>query len=307
MIRILSPYLRGDAIINSVEGIPSSLESVHDENIAANSYFFSQLVWMQEWLRSVHRYPRFRERWHAVGATLDGKVAIDVGCGPGNVLKSLGDQPAVAIGVDVALGSLKLAKKIGYIPLQADAHHMPLRSSFADIVTLNATLHHCTDMEKVLLESARLVRPGGMLVLDHDPNLTAWHFRGVGLLAWKLRKPVYRLLNRGGHRSEGEEQAWAEKTEVHHRPGDGVTEDMVRSVLERLDFSVDVYPHNHDVGAGVLESKTGRAASKIRWAQRLSGIDPDSSAAALSLMIVARKSPLPGTGFRRDVNGGTPT
>jgi len=82
---------------------------------------------------------------------------------------------------------------------------------------------------------------------------------------------------------------------------------MVRSVLERLDFSVDVYPHNHDVGAGVLESKTGRAASKIRWAQRLSGIDPDSSAAALSLMIVARKSPLPGTGFRRDVNGGTPT
>jgi hypothetical protein len=97
-------------------------------------------------------------------------------------------------------------------------------------------------------------------------------------------------LNRGGHRSEGEEQAGAEKTEVHHRPGDGVTEDMLRSVLEREDFTVDVYPHNHRVGAGVLESKTGRAASKIRWAQRLSGIDPDSNAAALSLMIVARKS-----------------
>lgn len=64
---------------------------------------------MQEWLRSVHRYPQFRERWHAVGATLDGKVAIDVGCGPGNVLQSLGDKPAVAIGVDVTLGSLKLA------------------------------------------------------------------------------------------------------------------------------------------------------------------------------------------------------
>jgi len=56
------------------------------------------------------------------------------------------------------------------------------------------------------------------------------------------------------------------------------------------EFTVDVYPHNHRVGAGVLESKTGRAASKIRWAQRLSGIDPDSNAAALSLMIVARKS-----------------
>jgi hypothetical protein len=97
-------------------------------------------------------------------------------------------------------------------------------------------------------------------------------------------------LNRGGHRSEGEEQAWAEKTEIHHRPGDGVTEDMVRSVLERQGFAVDVYPHNHRIGAGVLESKAGRAASKIRWAQRLSGIDPDSSAAALSLMIVARKS-----------------
>jgi ubiquinone/menaquinone biosynthesis C-methylase UbiE len=293
VIRALSPYLKNDAAINSVGGIPSSLASDHDENIAANSHFFSQLVWMQEWLRSVHRYPQFRERWHAVGANLEGKVAIDVGCGPGNVLKSLGDKPAVAIGVDVALGSLKLAKSLGYIPLHADAHHMPLKSNFADIVTLNATLHHCTDMERVLHESARLVRPGGMLVLDHDPHLSAWHFRGMGLLAWKLRKPIYRLLNRGGHRSEGEQQAWAEKTEVHHRPGHGVTEDMVRSVLERRNFTLDIYPHNHGVGADVLESKTGRAASKIRWAQRLSGIDPDSSAAALSLMIVARKSARP--------------
>jgi ubiquinone/menaquinone biosynthesis C-methylase UbiE len=287
--RALSPFIRDGAIITNIEGIPSSLDSDHDDNIAANSYFFSQIGWMKEWLRSVHRYPEFRERWHAVGASLEGKVAIDVGCGPGNVLKSLGDKPAVAIGVDVALGSLSLAKGLGYIPLHADAHHMPLRSGLADIVTLNATLHHCTDMEEVLLESARLVRAGGMLVIDHDPHLSAWHFRGAGLLAWKLRKPIYRFLNRGGHRAEGEEQAWAERTEIHHRPGDGVTEEMVRSLLEKQGFAVDIYPHNHDVGAGVLKSETGRAASKIRWGQRLSWIDPDSNAAALSLMIVARR------------------
>ena len=47
---------------------------------------------------------------------------------------------------------------------------MPLRSGIADLVAINATVHHCDDMRAVIAESARLVAPGGLLVTDHVHN-----------------------------------------------------------------------------------------------------------------------------------------
>lgn len=285
----LRPYLREGVAIEEIRGIPSVEIASPDEALAANAYYFGQKEWMKDWLAFVHRYPEFRERWEAVVGSLDGKIVVDIGCGPGNVLASLGVRPAMAIGVDVARGSLEMAAKVGYIPLLADAHHLPLKSGIADIVMLNATLHHCVDMDRVLLECARLVKTGGTLVLDHDPQVSAWDYRGLGMVMWKMRKPLYRWMNRGGHRAEGNQQEWAERTEIHHRPGDGITEAMVREPLETAGFAVSVWPHNHAVGADILEGKMGRAKAKLRWGQRVSGIDPNSKEGALSLMVRAVK------------------
>ena len=86
----------------------------------------------------------------------------------------------------------------------------------------NATLHHCDRMAEVLAESARLVRSGGLLIVDHDPQLTAWHWRGLALAMYKVRLPIYRLFLRSAHIPR-EERLSALATEVHHRPGYGVT------------------------------------------------------------------------------------
>jgi ubiquinone/menaquinone biosynthesis C-methylase UbiE len=56
-----------------------------------------------------------------------------------------------------------------------------------DIVTLNAALHHCDDMAKVLAEAARLVRPGGLLISDRDQQLSSMDFKGISLWLWKVR------------------------------------------------------------------------------------------------------------------------
>lgn len=285
----LAPFLASDAVLEDRDGIPADPTIVWDETLQANAHYFGQHEWMQGWLQFVHRYPEFRERWLKVAGEWDGKVLVDVGCGPGNLLKSLQHTPAIAIGVDVGVGSLRLADENGYVPLLADAHRLPLRSEIADVVALNATLHHCVDMAKVLLESARLVKPGGLMVLDHDPQHSAWDFRGLGLAMWKLRKPLYRWMGRGGHRAEGGEQEWAERTEIHHRPGDGISEPMLREALESAGFEVTVYPHNHHVGAGVVEGNRGEAPLKLRMGQKLSGIDSKSAEGALSLMCVARR------------------
>ena len=65
-----------------------------------------------------------------------------------------------------------MAQKIGYMPVLADAQYLPFVSGFADIVTLNAALHHCDDMVQALTEAARLVCPGGLLITDHDPQIS---------------------------------------------------------------------------------------------------------------------------------------
>lgn len=283
----LHPYLTADASMGGTE-FPEAKIGPYSAGMRANAHYFSNPQWMEIWLAYVHRYPEWRERWQAAVGSLDGKVLVDIGCGPGNVLASLGGTPREAIGVDIAAGSLGKAAQVGYVPLLADAHVLPLKSGIADIVAINGSLHHCDDMRGVLTEAARIVRPGGMLITDHDPQQSAWAFRGVALMMWRLRVPIYRWIKRGGHCAQDDEQSWALATELHHRPGDGMTEALLRSSLEPLDFSVDIYPHSHFVGRDIFNGAMGRPPLKIRLAQRLSSIDPASQAGALSLFCVAR-------------------
>lgn len=284
-LRRLEPYLKDDANVQA--GWYPRAPIQYTRGMRANAHYFSHPKWMDDWLENVHRYPQWRERWLAVTGPLDGKVLVDIGCGPGNVLATLGGKPRMAIGVDVAEGSLQRAAAVGYVPLQADAHDTPLASGIADIVSINGSLHHCDDMAAVLAEAARLVKPGGVLITDHDPQHSAWNFRGLAMLMWKMRVPIYRWMKRGGHAAADNEQYWALATELHHRPGDGVSESLLRGAFEPRGWQVKVLAHNHFVGAEVFEGQIGRAPLKMRLAQTLSGIRTGTPQAAMSLFCVA--------------------
>jgi len=287
---ILTQYLASDCNLNLSQGsIPTCKIPNHSPAIQANSYYFGHSEWAKNYFEACHRDDKFKARWRSAIGSWDNKVVVDIGCGPGNLYASLGGSPQVLIGVDVSYGALEMAQRIGYTPLLADAHHLPFIAGFADVVALNATLHHCDDMAQVLAQAARLVRPGGILVTDHDPQRSAWDYKGIALFLWQMRLPWYRLIKRGGHAS-AEEQKWSLAGEVHHKPGDGMTPDLYYQTLEPLGFTVKLYPHNHTVGAEVLQGNYGRAAWKYRFEQRLSGIKPDSPEAALSLMCIATRT-----------------
>jgi len=287
----LEPLLKSSVRSNCIEGVlcteipPQNLS----RTLGANAEYFGHPKWARLYFEACHRDPKFIDRWRSVIGNWDDKVVVDIGCGPGNVFASLGGRPQRLIGVDVSFEGLKMAAQLGYEPLLADAQALPLRSAIADIVILNATLHHCDDMEAALSEAARLVKPGGLLICDHDPHQPAWNFRGIARLLWEIRLPIYRLLKRGGHASQAEQHC-ALASEAHHHPGDGLTVEFYHSLLEPLDFTTWVYPHNHDLGADIFNGKRGRAALKYRLAQRLSGLNPDTPEAALSLMCIARRS-----------------
>lgn len=287
----LQPFLISNHEVDFKSDIPEA-PIVNTPEIQANSFYFSNLTWAKTYFDACHRDAVFRERWLAATGNWDDKIVVDVGCGPGNVYATLGGKPRLLIGVDVAGGALNMARQIGYTPLLADAHNMPLVTGFADLVVINASLHHCTDMSRVLAESARLVRAGGILVVDHDPQLTAWNFKGLGLLLYKIRLGVlYRFFLRNLDAPD-EDRHYALATEVHHQPGHGVTKKLFCETLEPMDFEVKVYPHNNKIGADALKGIYGNPPHwRYRVGQLLSGINPYSSEAALSLMCVAvRKS-----------------
>jgi len=257
----------------------------------ANAYYFGHPKWGRDYLEACHQDEDSKARWQAVIGSWQSKTVVDIGCGPGNVYRALRDccgTPSLLIGIDFGEGALEIAQELGYEPVLADAQKLPFMSGFADVVILNATIHHSDDMESVLREAARIVRPGGLLLTDYDVQRSMWNDNPIAKLIWNLRLPFYQFIRRGGH-ATAEEQYWSTTAETHHRPGDGVTRDFYHRILEPLGFDVQVYPHNRTVGASALEGEMGKAKWNIRFAQRLCGVNPDSPETALILMSVSRR------------------
>ena len=128
------------------------------------------------------------------------------------------------------------------------------------------------------------------MITDHDPQLTAWDYKGVAKLMWNARLWVYRAARaRYGFHKTVSQQSWGLRTEVHHQPGDGVTKEFFRATLEPLGFDVSVYPHNHQIGAEALSGVVGAAKWKYRLGNMLSGRRPSAPTSALSSMCVARR------------------
>lgn len=285
----LKPFLKADHQVNLSGEIAIDTIRHPTPELVANQRYFGKPEWAKNYFEACHRTEVFKERWLAATGSWDDKVVVDIGCGPGNVFATLGGAPKLLIGVDVAAGSLKMAQSIGYVPLQTDAHDLPLVSGFADIVAMNATLHHCTDMCQVLTEAARLLRPRGLLVIDHDPQHYAWNYQGIGMMFYQVRHLIYSHCLPSLH-MEKEERTYALATETHHHPGAGVTEALFLQVLLPLGFSLDFYPHNQTIGAEALAGEIGKPPHwRYRLGQRLSGLNPNLPEAALSLMCVAKR------------------
>lgn len=100
-------------------------------------------------------------------------TVVDLGCGTGRVAQHLIDTGRQVIAVDHSLGMLhKTVDKTNsdfLVPLMADTRELPLRSHSCDAVLCSGVLHHLPDWERVLQEAARILRPGGRMVI-REPN-----------------------------------------------------------------------------------------------------------------------------------------
>ncbi len=257
----------------------------------ANASFFGDPEFGLKYFKLENSSQEFAKRWQAAVGNWDDKIVIDIGCGPGNVFAAVGGSPRTILGIDISHGALQHARQIGYTPLLADAHDLPLIEGCADIVTLNAVLHHCDDMAQVLAQAARLVRPGGLLITDEDPLCNTSTYQGLPLLVVEARKrfPMYWLPGRADVYKSPHEIAWRLATEIHNaQPGDGVTPALYHDTLAPLGFTIELYPHYHNVGDELFRGEPGKLGFKDRLIEFLAGADAPPP--AQSIACIARKA-----------------
>lgn len=101
-----------------------------------------------------------------------GDRVLDVGCGPGLLLKEAAERGATAVGVDPSARMRRLALRripAGLRPkitvVEGSAEHLPLEDGSATVAWAVASFHHWADPDAGLAELRRVLRPAGRLLI----------------------------------------------------------------------------------------------------------------------------------------------
>jgi 2-polyprenyl-6-hydroxyphenyl methylase / 3-demethylubiquinone-9 3-methyltransferase len=95
-----------------------------------------------------------------------GSLLVDVGCGAGVLAPHVAHLGYRHLGVDIVPGSAELARERGITVVLGDARGIPLSDGCADVVVAGEVLEHVPDLDRVVAEVTRILRPGGTLVID---------------------------------------------------------------------------------------------------------------------------------------------
>jgi len=147
-----------------------------------------------------------REKALAVAGVQPGRLAVDVGAGTGFITEGLIQRGLRVIAVDPSPAMLAQMRRklsggdVAY--LLGDAEALPLREGSIDYSFANMCLHHVEHPLRAIREMARILRPGGALVitdLDEHPFeflREEHHDRWLGF----RREDVQRWLTEAGLR-----------------------------------------------------------------------------------------------------------
>ncbi|MDB5433039.1 MAG: ArsR family transcriptional regulator [Caulobacter sp.] len=102
---------------------------------------------------------------------------VDLGAGTGRMLTLLGPRADRALGLDLSHQMLNIARaQVGEAGVEAELRHgdifaTRLPDAFADLVSVHQVLHYLSDPAAAVAEAARLVAPGGLLlIVDFAPH-----------------------------------------------------------------------------------------------------------------------------------------
>jgi len=124
-----------------------------------------------------------RERTRAALAIRRGERGLDIGCGPGFLLCEMAAEANSLVGIDASADMVEAARRrieekkfSGKIEVHVgDAARLDLPPASFDFATAVQVYLYVKDVERALAEAARVLKPGGRLVVvDTDWESCVW-------------------------------------------------------------------------------------------------------------------------------------
>jgi 2-polyprenyl-6-hydroxyphenyl methylase/3-demethylubiquinone-9 3-methyltransferase len=110
-----------------------------------------------------------------------GAILLDLACGAGLLAPHVAGKGYRHIGVDLSPTALPQAAAHGMTPVRGDVLALPFPDGCADVVSAGEILEHVPDLPGAVAEACRVLRPGGLLVLDTIAATVAARFVAVTL------------------------------------------------------------------------------------------------------------------------------
>lgn len=141
--------------------------------------------------------------WEATARALIGLLsfgqAADLACGDGVLAELIAEHAVHVTCVDVSATVIAAARKrLQNLPnvdfVEADMHALPLPAAYFDHVFLMHALAYAREPRRVLEESARLLKPGGKLIIaalaehTHEETMRAYDHVNLGVSPDRLSK-----------------------------------------------------------------------------------------------------------------------
>jgi ubiquinone/menaquinone biosynthesis C-methylase UbiE len=107
---------------------------------------------------------------------------LDYGCGTGNITKYLVDYKAKVIAADVSQKILNVLESKLNNSHDIDFHLIngfdlsEYSDNTFDLITTYSVLHHIPDYLSMINEFIRVIKPGGVLFIDHEVNPGYWEY-----------------------------------------------------------------------------------------------------------------------------------
>ena len=161
------------------EADDARLESVRRERETAAEAYFERVAPQWDRIRSLYVCETAVEA-AILGAAGEGPFdrVVDLGTGSGRMLTLLGKAAKMSVGLDLSHNMLNIARanvtKAGLEKVElrhGDIFATRLPPQSADLVLVHQVLHYLADPAAAVAEAARLVSPGGrLLIVDFAPH-----------------------------------------------------------------------------------------------------------------------------------------